>query len=246
MTDAVKMAIAVTKDDAVKFLENACRNWKHVPRLSNEDIADVMVALAGFAKKVSTTAPEQAGEPEQPLTTLQRLGQEFDAEIIRGTPYDPNDDYIEVRRDERERVIAALSRGQEFDGEGEVKAKGMDEGADFCIQTLAEALGVEDWDQADGSETWDGDVAGTIYNVLKAGRVYDDEDGRVARLDDRSTPTPAQVEPVAYRYVHLDYAGRKVSRYGAHPERVNGHDPIETHPLYASPPARLGQEVDKG
>jgi hypothetical protein len=43
-------------------------------------------------------------------------------------------------------------------------------------------------------------------------------------------------DPVAYRYVHLDYAGRKVSRYGTHPERVNGHDPIEVHPLYAHPP----------
>lgn len=46
----------------------------------------------------------------------------------------------------------------------------------------------------------------------------------------------SDVELVAYRYVHLDYAGRKVSRYGSHPERVNGHDPIETHPLYAHPP----------
>lgn len=46
---------------------------------------------------------------------------------------------------------------------------------------------------------------------------------------------PAGEEPVAYRYVHLDYAGRKVSRYGPHPERVNGHDPIEAHPLYAHP-----------
>ena len=40
-------------------------------------------------------------------------------------------------------------------------------------------------------------------------------------------------EPVAWRYVHLDYAGRKISRYGTHPERVNGHDPIETHPTPA-------------
>lgn len=44
---------------------------------------------------------------------------------------------------------------------------------------------------------------------------------------------PARDErPVAYRYVHRDYAGRKVSRYGTHAERVNGHDPIEVHPLY--------------
>ncbi len=41
-------------------------------------------------------------------------------------------------------------------------------------------------------------------------------------------------EPVAFRFVHHDYAGRKVSRYGAYPERVNGNDPIETHSLYTS------------
>lgn len=138
MTDAVKMA-------ALEPILNAIAKSGKVEAM---DYHHVLAAL------------EQAGEPEPPLTTLQRLG-------------------------------------QEFDGEGEAKAKGMDEGADFCIQTLAKALGVEDWDQADGSETWDGDVAGTIYNVLKAGRVYDDEDGRVARLDDRSTPTPAQVEPLS-------------------------------------------------
>ena len=40
-------------------------------------------------------------------------------------------------------------------------------------------------------------------------------------------------EPVAFRFVHLDYAGRKVSRYGVVAERVNGHDPIEVHPLYS-------------
>lgn len=51
-------------------------------------------------------------------------------------------------------------------------------------------------------------------------------------------------KPVAYRFVHLDYAGRKVSRYGAYPERVNGHDPIETHPLYAHPPQSRGQAFD--
>ncbi|WP_103727620.1 hypothetical protein [Novosphingobium sp. HII-3] len=53
-----------------------------------------------------------------------------------------------------------------------------------------------------------------------------------------SLPTTEQSlagEAVAYRYVYLDYAGRKVSRYGVHTERVNGHDPIEVHPLYDTP-----------
>lgn len=53
-----------------------------------------------------------------------------------------------------------------------------------------------------------------------------------------------EAEPVAYRFVHLDYAGRKVSRYGAYPERVNGHDPIEAHPLYEHPQKSRGQAFD--
>lgn len=53
-----------------------------------------------------------------------------------------------------------------------------------------------------------------------------------------------RMQPTAYRYVHNDYAGRKVSRYGSHAERVNGHDPIEVHPLYeiAMIDAALSQE----
>lgn len=44
------------------------------------------------------------------------------------------------------------------------------------------------------------------------------------------------VAPVAYRYVHRNYAGQKINIYGDHPVRVNGALPEETHPLYAHPP----------
>ena len=50
--------------------------------------------------------------------------------------------------------------------------------------------------------------------------------------DDCRVVPSGELKPVAWRYVHHDYAGRKVSRYGSHAERVNGRDPIETHPLY--------------
>lgn len=70
-----------------------------------------------------------------------------------------------------------------------------------------------------------------------------------ALIDAALASSPAaEAEPVAFRYVHHDYAGRKVSRYGTHPERVNGHDPIEVHPLYAAPvsptPASVAGEAD--
>lgn len=72
---------------------------------------------------------------------------------------------------------------------------------------------------------------------------YGEREAARALLATPSGRAQGEVEPVAYRYVHLDYAGRKVSRYGTHPERVNGHDPVEVHPLYAAPPA---QDQTKG
>ena len=44
------MASEATKDEAIKFLECAVRNWSHVPRLSNDDIDDVRVALNSFRR----------------------------------------------------------------------------------------------------------------------------------------------------------------------------------------------------
>lgn len=38
----------VTRDDAIRFLETACRNWRKMPSLSGADIRDVADALAGF------------------------------------------------------------------------------------------------------------------------------------------------------------------------------------------------------
>lgn len=54
--------------------------------------------------------------------------------------------------------------------------------ADFVLETLAKALGVTDYTPCDGTETWDGDVAGTVYNILRAARVLNDEN-EVARHD---------------------------------------------------------------
>lgn len=47
----------VSRDDAIAFLESACRNWSHVPALSEDDIGDVASELLRFAIKRSA-APE--------------------------------------------------------------------------------------------------------------------------------------------------------------------------------------------
>lgn len=55
-----------------------------------------------------------------------------------------------------------------------------DHAATFVLHTLAAALGVQSYTPCDGTETWEGDVAGTVYMILQAADVLDDDD-RVAR-----------------------------------------------------------------
>lgn len=66
-------------------------------------------------------------------------------------------------------------------GEAETPEEAADLAADFVIRTLAHALDCDDWHASDGSETWEGDVAGTVYNVLRAARVLHPETDEVAR-----------------------------------------------------------------
>lgn len=50
----------------------------------------------------------------------------------------------------------------------------------FILDTLAKALGVTEYAPCDGTETWEGDVSGTVYRILHAARVLNDEN-QVAR-----------------------------------------------------------------
>lgn len=65
--------------------------------------------------------------------------------------------------------------------EADTPEAGADAAADFVLRTLADALSCDDWQVSDGSETWDGDVAGTVYNILRAARVLHPETDEVAR-----------------------------------------------------------------
>ncbi len=88
-----------------------------------------------------------------------------------------------------------------------------DETADKMLRWLAKMLGVSQYDIADGSEEWDGDVRGTICNILKAGNIYDDEDGRVARLDDLHSTNKAEAERDAAFAAGLEAAAKVVDGY---------------------------------
>jgi dihydrofolate reductase (trimethoprim resistance protein) len=44
--------------------------------------------------------------------------------------------------------------------------EGMDKAADFIFSSLAKALKLESFEPKDGTETWDGDVSATLYNIL--------------------------------------------------------------------------------
>lgn len=52
---------SVDHKQAVQFLESACRNWRNVPPLSSDDIADVADALTHFCKN-HMAASEQTPE----------------------------------------------------------------------------------------------------------------------------------------------------------------------------------------
>lgn len=127
---------------------------------------------------------------------------------------------------------------------------------EICPQT-GNSKGYDEWPDPT-PEMLDTILFDTIWRVIKTWDVnvphaysgYMGATGNHARAiydavvplleNQRASPTPepvAAMEPVAYRYVHYDYAGRKVSRFGAYPAQVNGHDPIEVQPLYAHPPA---------
>ena len=73
--------------------------------------------------------------------------------------------------------------------------------------------------------------------ICKGSKLHPVASDYLASLTAEPAAKAGDAEPVAYRYVHYDYAGHKVSRYGTHAERVNGHDPIEVHPLYATLPS---------
>jgi len=48
----------VTQADAIKFLENACRNWEPFPALTFADVEDVRIALAAHRKAAIKEAVE--------------------------------------------------------------------------------------------------------------------------------------------------------------------------------------------
>lgn len=78
------------------------------------------------------------------------------------------------------RACDAFERKIRAEGE-EAQSKAADDAATFCIEHLAKMLGNPDYVHSDGSEEWEGDVAGTINNVLETARVLDPWDWAVAR-----------------------------------------------------------------
>lgn len=159
MTDAVKMVTGVTRDDAVKFLEQACRNWRHVPHLSNEDIADVMVALAVFARKANPANPtcndslQVAAPVKQSLTTDQAgalvAAPVVDHGITTSTVVDRAKGFYDTQA-----PLPTLQRlGQEFDaGEGgTLIAAGVDDYAAKCaLRTDADGVFCHAYFYSDG------------------------------------------------------------------------------------------------
>lgn len=76
-----------------------------------------------------------------------------------------------------------------------------DEGATFVLEALADALNLKSYTPSDGTETWDGDVSGTLYTILRDARVMDPETDELAmaRADRiRAALTPSVETKAAY------------------------------------------------
>lgn len=52
-----------------------------------------------------------------------------------------------------------------------------DTAVNFVFERLAAALGLEEWTVRDGSETWEGDVAGTLWGLLTDADIIDADTG---------------------------------------------------------------------
>lgn len=95
MNDDVKMAIEIGSDEAISFLENACRNWSRVPKLSKDDVGDVARALTGIVRKYQPAALEQAGEPVAFQQRVQPWMMECFGETISGDMLERADRFTE-------------------------------------------------------------------------------------------------------------------------------------------------------
>lgn len=83
----------------------------------------------------------------------------------------------------REAAEARRERRREIMAEMQGETCGVTAGSlavDFVLDVLSEALGDPAWTVCDGSETWDGDVAGTVYSLLRAAGVIDEDTGDTA------------------------------------------------------------------
>ena len=102
-------AVKVSRDDAIKFLEGACRNWSKVPRLSTDDLDDVATELTRFFAKRSALLPPggETATPDTPapvtdlrVTALQKIADEIAALKLHPTTSEEYDaGYIAARID---------------------------------------------------------------------------------------------------------------------------------------------------
>lgn len=61
--------------------------------------------------------------------------------------------------------------------------KEFQRGLAFVMTALAEATGAKGWQVMDGTESTEGDVRGTIMDILRCAGLYDEEDGTWATLN---------------------------------------------------------------
>jgi len=170
------------KVEPTEAMLNAARDWsdkKYGKPIGNDAAIGCWNAM--YAAFEASLARPQGGGEEAMGEALFAL-----SDRLRADGFLDRKDHHEVY----ERVVAAWQQMSpirtppadepEMGDYGPVE-QARDEGADYVLGELASMLGLTEWEQKDGSETWDGDVSATLYGILEDARVLDPEDNSIAR-----------------------------------------------------------------
>lgn len=79
----------VTRDDAIRLIENGMRNWPHIPRISEDDLEDLRASLEGIVRRHRQSAIAELceGLDAEFASAAQKL------EVPEGHPDKPQRDF---------------------------------------------------------------------------------------------------------------------------------------------------------
>ena len=161
---------------------------------------DGFVDAALAPLRASLAAAEK--ERDEALRDAIKFTQKVDAGLVR------DEEYLRLHREKMEqydRRVAAEARAEKAEAERDAA---KDEAANFIFDVLQEACGNPSYNPCDGTETWEGDVAGTVYAILNASGLRNEDTGELAI----ARAEKAEAERDAARWQPIETAPRDGTR----------------------------------